>query len=241
MIGGADSRSWRRREQPPEDVRHDRVRPELRLKCIVLGSAGAGKTSLLRRYTHGTFEGPAGDGRDNHWRRRTRGADYYTKKVANPLFERSAAISSSVPGRDDDGPSRPSAAESSHVLVQLWDTVGKEALKPQRHPAQYDAKSNFYQFLSIRPTSSSTNNSDYEHRYNNWGFLNGTQERGRGEKNKHKQYSDSIRNIEDERSEQAHQRYRGRTGRSRQNNINDPTGNALLRNIDACMLVYDAT
>ncbi|EED87988.1 ras superfamily gtp-binding protein, partial [Thalassiosira pseudonana CCMP1335] len=26
------------------------------LKCIILGSAGAGKTSLLRRYVHGSFE-----------------------------------------------------------------------------------------------------------------------------------------------------------------------------------------
>ena len=35
----------------------DHIHPQLRLKCIVLGSAGAGKTSLLRRFAHGTFEG----------------------------------------------------------------------------------------------------------------------------------------------------------------------------------------
>ena len=54
-------------------------------------------------------------------RRRTRSADYYVKKVANPLSF-------------DDG----AYDDSRHVLVQLWDTVGKESLTPRHrcHPAR---------------------------------------------------------------------------------------------------------
>ena len=47
------------------------------LRCLLLGSAGAGKTSLLRRYFHGTF---------NRRRNSTMGADFYSKKVSNPFF-----------------------------------------------------------------------------------------------------------------------------------------------------------
>mmetsp|Transcript_42066 Transcript_42066/g.127598 ORF Transcript_42066/g.127598 Transcript_42066/m.127598 type:complete len:471 (-) Transcript_42066:1209-2621(-) len=48
----------------------------IRLKCIVLGAAGAGKTSILRRYFRGTFEYGA---------RSTIGADFYPRRVANPV------------------------------------------------------------------------------------------------------------------------------------------------------------
>jgi hypothetical protein len=256
MWTSAESRQSRRRRRPPEVMRkcaHEDhiIRPQLRLKCIVQGSAGAGKTSLLRRFVHGTFEGP--DGRDNHyWRRRTRGADYYVKRVGNPLFDGGAAAASpSSPGRDggDDGGggSCALAAESRHLLVQLWDTVGKESLKPQRRPAQYDARSNFYQFLSIRPSPASTNNSNYEHRYNNWGFLNGiAREHGGGGANGRGGKSGPVRDVGDEGTDEARPghgapQHRGPAKLSRHDNTNEPTGDALFRNIDACMLVYDAT
>lgn len=85
----------------PPDARRARPRPRppLRLKCIVLGSAGAGKTSLLRRFVHGTFEGSggAGNGGDptagtgsgsGRGTASTLGADYYVRTVDNPLFGR---------------------------------------------------------------------------------------------------------------------------------------------------------
>lgn len=48
----------------------------IRLKCIALGSAGAGKTSILRRFFNNTFE---------YGRRSTLGADFYTKRMNNPV------------------------------------------------------------------------------------------------------------------------------------------------------------
>mmetsp|Transcript_14517 Transcript_14517/g.32362 ORF Transcript_14517/g.32362 Transcript_14517/m.32362 type:complete len:478 (-) Transcript_14517:123-1556(-) len=49
----------------------------IRLKCIALGSAGAGKTSILRRFFNNTFE---------YGRRSTLGADFYTKRMNNPVY-----------------------------------------------------------------------------------------------------------------------------------------------------------
>ena len=46
-----------------------------KLKVLVLGGAGAGKTSILRRYFGGTF---------HHERIPTMGSDFYTKKIPNP-------------------------------------------------------------------------------------------------------------------------------------------------------------
>jgi len=254
-----DSEQSRRRRRPPEEAvrngaRDDRIHPQLRLKCIVLGSAGAGKTSLLRRFAHGTFEGHTsgrGDvGHHHHRIRRTRGADYYVKRVTNPLFVEGAIADSAA----SPPPARPAAESSRHALVQLWDTAGKESLKPRRHPAQYDAKSNFFQFLSVRPSSSSptTNNgSNYEHRYNNWGFPDGIarEERGGdGASGLGGGDSGPIRRIGDGGGGEIARpgrndapRYRGPAEPSRRNDTSEATGGALFRNIDACMLVYDAT
>ena len=115
---------------------------DLRLKVIVLGSAGAGKTCLLRRYIHGTFEGTGSPYTTGKRRTTTStlGADYYVKKVKNPLKPRSDSVATAAVKSD------------SQILVQLWDTAGKERLKPQSQPSQYDAKSSFFQFLSIKPS-----------------------------------------------------------------------------------------
>ena len=50
-------------------------RMPIRLKCIVLGSAGAGKTSILRRYFHQAFD---------YGRNPTIGADFYSRQIRNP-------------------------------------------------------------------------------------------------------------------------------------------------------------
>ncbi|KAL7537452.1 hypothetical protein ACHAXR_011749 [Thalassiosira sp. AJA248-18] len=237
--------------QQQQDTRYPH-HSQLRLKCIVLGSAGAGKTCLLRRFIHGTFEGQGNDEslRSNsicHNNRRrgrsttsTLGADYYVKKVDNPLFGSDGDCN-----RDSYEEEKKITSES-HVLVQLWDTAGKERLKPQTYPAQYDKKSNFYQFLSIRP-SSSTNSTNYEHRYNNWGFLNGITEHEHHDENDntiiHNEQKDKL--YKRHNTQQKHGRplhYHRHNGKYLQNHSdNKPMGDALFRNIDACMLVYDAT
>jgi len=230
---------------------------------------------LLRRFIHGTFEGhPEYDdlSRSNRaiHRRKARsttstlGADYYVKKVNNPLFQgHSTKNSRQIDSEscDDRMHSTPLDMNTeSHVLVQLWDTAGKERLKPQRYPAQYDKRSNFYQFLSIRPSAFINNNNNYEHRYNNWGFLNGITHQEdcndyHANSNNHNG-KNGIHNTSAAHEQKGKMRKRHNTNKrhgrplhyhhhnvkySSQNNTNTPMGDALFRNIDACMLVYDAT
>jgi len=181
-----------------------------RLKCIVLGSANAGKTCLLRRYVHGKFEddidvNKATTNRIARSTTSTLGADYYVKKTDN-----------------------------GSVFLQLWDTAGKERLKPQRIPNEYDNKSNYYQFLSISIKDSNAKNSNnYEHRYNNWGSAV-----------KDGSNIPPLRRLHHNmRSENNSQQQQLGPHRRRKNNIetNKPLADALFRNIHCCMLVYDAT
>ena len=185
-------------------------KPPYRLKCIVLGSANAGKTCLLRHYTHGKFED---DIKVKSTTKRstnsTLGADYYVRKI--------------------DG--------NVSVLLQLWDTAGKERLKPQKIPNEYDKKSNYYQFLSISIKDSNVKNTNnYEHRYNNWGgafVKDGSNE----------QIETQVRNTHNGQTN-SHQKHKGpRHYRRHRNHIeaNKPLGDALFRNVHVCMLVYDAT
>ena len=67
---------------------------QLRIKCIVLGSAGAGKTSFLRRYMNGIFE--------KGYRKSTLGADYYTKVISNKWYNNSISISSRSDANEDE-------------------------------------------------------------------------------------------------------------------------------------------
>jgi|AntRauTorckE5430_2_1112549.scaffolds.fasta_scaffold08907_1 GTPase SAR1 family protein len=57
----------------------------IRLKCLVLGSSGAGKTKFNRRYFHGTYEED---------RKSTMCADFYSSIIPNPLY---------VPIKEKDG------------------------------------------------------------------------------------------------------------------------------------------
>jgi small GTP-binding protein len=93
-------------------------RPDrIRLKCIVLGAASAGKTSILRRYFAGTFEHGS--------RVPTSGSDYYTSKVRNPLY------STATSDEKKDESVHPSEvmdviASQPFVSLQVWDTAGRE-------------------------------------------------------------------------------------------------------------------
>ncbi|KAL9187568.1 hypothetical protein ACHAXT_001671 [Thalassiosira profunda] len=253
--------------------------PPLRLKCLVLGSAGAGKTSLLRRFVRGAFEGgPRGDraprGGEFHElsERRstpsTLGADYYVKRVANPLFQKGCgddgAENDGGAGKREEGKPRaprhddslqnntndnkhntPNPALAPYVTVQLWDTAGRERRAPRRPPARYDRHSNFYQFLSVRPSKRS-GGGRYEHRYNNWGIDGDPRrkEKDRGQTNagngngSHR-HGHPKRNTTIKHGRPLH--YRNNNPKPSQAHSNRPPGDALFRHIDACLLVYDAT
>ena len=79
-----------------------------KLKCIVLGGAGAGKTSILRRYFHNQF--------DFH-RMPTLGSDFYTRKILEPQ--------TGLGGEEKKEPSSPSA-QKRMLSMQVWDTPGRE-------------------------------------------------------------------------------------------------------------------
>mmetsp|Transcript_16938 Transcript_16938/g.27717 ORF Transcript_16938/g.27717 Transcript_16938/m.27717 type:complete len:448 (+) Transcript_16938:193-1536(+) len=184
----------RQRQQPHH-------RGATRLKCIILGSANAGKTCLLRRYVHDKFEDDIDVNNKSSSKRISRstnstlGADYYVKKTG------------------DDG----------SVYLQLWDTAGKERLKPQKIPNEYDKKSSYPQFLSISIKDSNAKSTNhYYHRYNNWG--NGT-----------------IRDAKEQTQTQLQGHEGDKHHQDNQTEVSKPLGDSLFRNVHVCMLVYDAT
>jgi len=91
--------------EPNYNTKNDRVR----LKCIVLGAAGAGKTSILRRYFSGTFQ---------ERRVPTLGSDFYTGRVRNPLCQ------GLEEKKDESWVEKISSRE--FVSLQMWDTAGRE-------------------------------------------------------------------------------------------------------------------
>lgn len=84
---------------------------QVRLKCIVLGAANAGKTSILRRYFLGTFQ---------HGRVPTVGADFYTSRVRNPAYHEDQDEKKIV----EDGTAE--EGQSLWISLQMWDTAGRK-------------------------------------------------------------------------------------------------------------------
>jgi small GTP-binding protein len=95
-------------------------RPRKRqLKFLVLGAAGAGKTSLLRRYFYKQFD---------YERVPTVGSDFYVGRIRNPI-----SVS------NDNETTRPD--DQIAINIQMWDTPGKEnfALHRQQRHVHYSA------------------------------------------------------------------------------------------------------
>lgn len=99
----------------------------IRLKCIVLGAAGAGKTSIIRRYFNNTF---------SESRVPTLGSDFYTGRVPNPVYK-----SPEEQGGGGSDEKKDSSHEHEWVdkitrqpyfSVQVWDTAGRERFSEQR-------------------------------------------------------------------------------------------------------------
>jgi small GTP-binding protein len=113
--------------------------PQQKLKLLVLGAAGAGKTSLLRRYFYRQFE---------YERMPTLGSDFYVGRVPFQNSPHPDIITTTVAlpnGKETQSQtvsssSFDSASTSTYINVQMWDTPGKEnfALQRQRH-VQYSA------------------------------------------------------------------------------------------------------
>ncbi|KAL3777344.1 hypothetical protein HJC23_010146 [Cyclotella cryptica] len=261
---------------------HNRPSKPARLKIILLGSAGAGKTSLLRRFVNGTFRDVAcsdgggmrsvteamGSKRHPRSTMSTLGADYYVKRMPNPLFGRQmmddysnscsccchAAATDQLRNNHESSSStsyqnrttqhhNERLAKQSHVLVQLWDTRGAEPSLPAYNRSS-QVQFNMYQFLSLKPDSQHatiTDRSGYHmHRYNNWGtsLKWGQPSCGVGciDLNEPKRRISNIIECKGGlpcRDDTNHF--------PTSNSNNSPSSNALYNNIDACMLVYDAT
>ena len=197
-----------------------------RLKIILLGSAGAGKTSLLRRFVNGTFQygGGGGDTKQRNTMS-TLGADYYVKRMEHPL--------SCYRGLGE--------VKSCHALIQLWDTQGSESTPPisQRSCSHHKCMQQFnmYQFLSLDKQSEHatlfhSKQTDHNwHRYNNWGLI----ERHQAQAPLH---------MNDMNTQERNNRMSTITNQdavSNKHDSNKVSKNALLDHVDACMLVYDAT
>mmetsp|Transcript_31585 Transcript_31585/g.38631 ORF Transcript_31585/g.38631 Transcript_31585/m.38631 type:complete len:370 (-) Transcript_31585:205-1314(-) len=119
---------------------HPQIR---RVKILVLGASGVGKTCIIRRFVNNRFE---------HGRNATIGADFYTRMIQNPLYwnneidncdSGSTACTSEdfncyVALKDvydsscdtiDDAVAHEGKMKSQHspdVIVQMWDTAGQE-------------------------------------------------------------------------------------------------------------------
>jgi small GTP-binding protein len=85
-----------------------------KLKCLVLGGASAGKTSILRRYFNGNFQ---------PHRVPTLGSDFYTRRIPNPLSDPCLDY-----GDDDEKKMDPPL----NVSMQVWDTPGRERFAANR-------------------------------------------------------------------------------------------------------------
>jgi small GTP-binding protein len=105
------------------DRNYQQPRRTIRLKCLVLGAAGAGKTSLLRRYFHNKFDIA---------RIPTLGCDFYTARVTDTC--------SLFPTPQEETP-------TVSVSLQMWDTPGRERIaleRRQSHKYASDFEQDFF-------------------------------------------------------------------------------------------------
>eukprot|EP00934_Nitzschia_sp_Nitz4_P005304 Nitzschia sp. Nitz4//scaffold283_size24287//13117//14346//NITZ4_008405-RA/size24287-processed-gene-0.7-mRNA-1//-1//CDS//3329545654//5294//frame0 len=110
------------------------------VKCIVLGGANAGKTSILRKYFHGNFD-PS--------RRPTVGSDFYSKKltIAGQGKDENDDNHNDNAERRLDGEEKkephlfmPISEDGDAVLsMQIWDTPGRERFAANQTKPMYTA------------------------------------------------------------------------------------------------------
>jgi GTPase SAR1 family protein len=118
---------------PQYQQQRQRLLPPTKLQFLVLGAAGAGKTSILRRYFYKTFQ--AGS------RVPTLGSDFYTGRVPHP-----GGPSPTTTPDDSDTTEQPQPQPSQQqeqaveIRLQMWDTPGRErsASKNRRRTLRYE-------------------------------------------------------------------------------------------------------
>jgi GTPase SAR1 family protein len=103
-----------------------------KLKCLVLGGAGAGKTSMLRRYFNGQFQPQ---------RVPTLGSDFYTRRIPNPLSNNNPTSikKGGGGGEEEEEEKKMDLPLSSSVSMQVWDTPGRERFAANRSKFKYTA------------------------------------------------------------------------------------------------------
>lgn len=108
-----------------------------KIKCIVLGGANAGKTSILRKYFHGIFD-PA--------RRATVGSDFFSKRMPDPT---APALSVNEECLDEIHEDEKKDSPQWNILtpgcpqgmlsMQVWDTPGRERFAASEKKPMYTA------------------------------------------------------------------------------------------------------
>eukprot|EP00551_Chaetoceros_affinis_P011147 CAMPEP_0203669732 /NCGR_PEP_ID=MMETSP0090-20130426/6019_1 /ASSEMBLY_ACC=CAM_ASM_001088 /TAXON_ID=426623 /ORGANISM="Chaetoceros affinis, Strain CCMP159" /LENGTH=481 /DNA_ID=CAMNT_0050534469 /DNA_START=66 /DNA_END=1511 /DNA_ORIENTATION=- len=155
-----DIHCGRRQPRVRKKYQQKKEQPQsIRLKCIVLGSAGAGKTSFLRRYFTGEF--------DNH-RKSTIGADFYSTIMPNPWYKYNEIDSNQEEGDDDASTSLASKSKKSKKKKR------KKKKKKSKEEREYSRQNNPNNSSPI-PTSSSpplspATQSEYKQREKNLTF-----------------------------------------------------------------------
>jgi Ras-related protein Rab-7A len=90
----------------------------IRIKTIILGAAGAGKTSLLRRYFNHSF--------DKGTRVPTLGSDFYTGRVPNPVCHAEDEKKDADKTQQHQEEWVESITRQPYLSLQMWDTAGRE-------------------------------------------------------------------------------------------------------------------
>jgi GTPase SAR1 family protein len=129
--------SW---QHPPPPTTTATITKVKKLKCIVLGGANAGKTSILRRYFNGNFDIN---------RMPTMGSDFYTRKMIHDesdeshhqTEERSTSEDEKKEAAPSPSPSPPPQQQPPRTVLsmQVWDTPGRERYAANRSKPMYTA------------------------------------------------------------------------------------------------------
>ena len=109
--------------------------PKTKLKCLVVGAAAAGKTSIIRRYLCRTFE--------EGIRVPTLGSDFYTGYIAHPpsTTTKTPLEEKGPPPIGEGGRSHQQLLRSEgngqlpppkSIHLQIWDTPGRERISLQQ-------------------------------------------------------------------------------------------------------------
>jgi small GTP-binding protein len=114
----------------PPSQQHQQRQPPTKLQFLVLGAAGAGKTSILRRYFYKTFE----DG----MRLPTLGSDFYAGRVAHPGSKETTQTTdaSDDTEQQQQQPQHKQQQQQQQpgveIRLQMWDTPGRERFASKR-------------------------------------------------------------------------------------------------------------